>query len=65
MPAFASQLDFAARLLAVLATKLSEGSPFFDHAAAAGVGARGRVSHDEPPDGNFTPALTLARAVFT
>jgi hypothetical protein len=47
MPAFTPQLDLVARLLAVFAAELAEGSAFFDHAAASRVSARGRVSHDE------------------
>jgi len=50
MPALAPQLDLVARLLAVFAAILSEGSAFLDRTAATGVGARGRRScHDEPP----------------
>src|SRR5262245_10364860 len=64
MPALAPKLDLVARLLAVLATELAEGSALFDHAAAARVGARGRDSHDEPPHGNLTPGLSLAMDPF-
>src|SRR6185295_11953484 len=51
VPALAAQLDLVAGLLTVFAAILSERSAFFDHAAATGVGARGRrrICHDEPP----------------